>query len=546
LAFFYGIDNFLMASGITSFNEHLLTNMLKVTGFRVIEKLILVVFFFILLMSRAYSFEWQFRPNFSMSEVFSDNLNLSENTKTSGLVTEMSPGVILRGQSPWSNLNLNYRLQGLYNAEADNTVNVHQQLQMNSLFQAIPNTLYLDTKSTISQQNLSNTFIATDNISGKGSIVNNENISISPYLTPHFGQYAVGLLKAGYAGSFFDNNQTTILNNTVAEISNSDTITKQAKLSSGAYFNVIRWNMNYSSQVQNQVNIGQVRFQEYTGDASYFINRKYSVFVQTGYEDNFYQTGQEGNSSIKNGMYYTVGGIWQPGVWYSLEAGYGNNSHVTMRYNPSSNLTANVTYNDRSVGLNLGSTWDANLTYSSLFSKFNAEYHQDTITVQQILSAQSVFPTGVFGAGSQSAQYAVNLPTLINDILIRKHASVNYNYNYGKNSFYANAFSEHRSYQINQIDQMVYGVSGGWQWQFQPRTSFYVQPYWQTLTSNQTGGDNKLYEVQVGLTRNIPIEIGMPLLLKSTLEGRHIKEISGTSGSSYDENRVTANFFVQY
>jgi len=116
--------------------------------------------------SVAMALDWRFSPSLSASEIFSDNLALSENNKKSGFVTEISPGVSLYGNSPWSNFNLNYRMQGLYNAGGRDAIDINHQLNMNSLYQAVRNTLFLETASSISQQNISNSFVTTDNISG--------------------------------------------------------------------------------------------------------------------------------------------------------------------------------------------------------------------------------------------------------------------------------------------------------------------------------------------------------------------------------------------
>ena len=251
-----------------------------------------------------YGFEWIARPNLSMSELFDDNLNLSQTAKKAGAVTEITPGFYLRGQSPWSNVNLNYRLQGFYNAQADDAVTVNHQLQFNSTLQPAQNTLYLDTSASISQQNASNSFLATDNVSGR-SREQNENFSISPYFTPHFGQYATGMLKGGYARSFFNQTnsggETATLANSIGD---SETFSKQVGLTSGTYFNVISWGLNYSGMTQQTAanssgTGGDTRFDSYNANGRYFINSNWNLFAQGGYENNYYQTGNNSNN-LKN------------------------------------------------------------------------------------------------------------------------------------------------------------------------------------------------------------------------------------------------------
>lgn len=499
-----------------------------------------------------FAFDWRLRPNLSMSEIFSDNLNLSENAKKSGFVTEISPGLALSGQSPWSSFNLNYRLQGLYNAGGRDAVDINHQLQMNSLYQAVRNTLFLQTSSSISQQNLSNSFIATDNISGSGSRTETKNFSISPYWTPHFAQYGSGLFKVGYNRVSFDNTNTSQVSPLFSNlISDSQTYTKQARLSSGSYFNRVNWNLNYSSQDQNRDGGGDVRFENYMADGRYFINHQYNVFAQAGYENNDYQTL---SNNINNGFFYTVGAQWRPSLWYSLEVGVGNNKHVTVQFNPSANLTSNITYRNKDVGLNSGSSWDANFNYRAAQANWGFKYFQDTTTVQQVLIEQGIFtldpndPTGrtvirATDATPQAQLFIINLPNLVNDVLVRKRGDLTFSYQTGKSSYNASLYNERRTYQLSASEDTIYGATGGWQWQFAPRLNFFLQPIWQStngITSNER------YDVALGLSRSIPINLGRPSLMNTKVEFRHIEQVSETAGLGYTENRATANFFVQF
>lgn len=508
----------------------------------------------VLSVHKAYAFDWQLRPNLSMSEIFSDNLNLSANAKKSGFVSEVSPSLSLYGQSPWSNFNLNYRLQGLYNAGGRDAVDINHQLQMSSLYQAIRNTFFIETSSSISQQNLSNAFIATDNISGNGNRTQVKNFSISPYLTPHFGQYGSGLFKVGYNRVSFDNSNNSnnaqvspLLNNL---ISDSETFSRQARLSSGSYFNRVNWNLNYSAQDQNRVSGNDVRFEQYMADARYYVNSKFNVFAQGGEENNHYQTL---NNNIKNGFFYTVGGQWSPSRWYSIEAGVGNNDHVTVQYNPSQNLTSNITYQYKSVGLNTGSSWNANLNYRAAQGSLGFKYFQDTTTVQQMLIEQGVIVNGQFVqlTPAQLALFSQNnlgsfitsSANFVDDVIVRKRGDLTFAYQTGKSSYNASVYNERRTYSLSTNQDTIYGVSGSWQWQFESRLSFFLQPLWQ---STEGIVPNKRYDVAMGLTRSIPINLGRPTQMNTRLELRHIEQMSNNAGFDYTENRATANFFVQF
>lgn len=502
------------------------------------------------LTNKAYAFDWSIRPSLSMTEMFSDNLTLSDTAKRSGFVTEVAPGLSMYGISPWSNFNLNYRLQGLYNAGGNDAVDINHQLQMNSLYQVVRNRLFIESNSSISQINTNNSFIATDNLSGNNNRTDAKNFSISPYWTPKFGQYASGLVKVGYQKSTFDN-----LGNskapTLNQISNSDVFSRQASLSSGSKFNHFRWNLNYSAQDQNRDSGDDVKFENYKGDTRYYFSRKYNVFADFGYENNDYQTI---HNDINNGFFYTFGGQWNPSQFYSLEAGYGNNSRVTVRLNPSANLTSHITYENRSVGLNTGSVWNGSLNYRVKQAVVNFNYSQDTTTVQQLLSQQQVFnladPFGntvIDPVTQQPQQFIINSPNLVNDVIINKTANLSLTYQSGKSNYNASVYNTRRTYEQSTEEDNVYGASAGWRWQFQPRLNFYLQPLWQTTDiSGSNGSSNNRYDVALGLSRSIPINLGRPLSMNTNLEFRHIEQKSNISINDYTENRATANFAVRF
>ena len=498
------------------------------------------------------AFEWRIRPSLSMSEVFSDNLELSDNAKKSGFVSEVAPGLSMFGQSPWSNFNLNYRLQGLYNAGGSDAIDINHQLQMNSLYQAVRNTLFLRTSSSISQQNINNSYIATDNITGNRDRTTVTNFNISPYWTPHFGQYASGLFRLGYQQTGFNNGNFVENAEPANQISDSTSYSADARLLSGSKFGKIRWNLNYSLQHQNRDSGEDVQFERYHGDLRYLINRKFNVFANFGYENNDYQTL---NDSINNGFFYTFGGRWSPSRWYSLEAGYGNNYHVTARFNPSNNLTGIVTYRYKNVGLNTGSSWDANINYRAQQGFARFRYSQETTTVQQILTQQYDFnvfdPSGNVLIDPETGLpfiISVDFPILVDDVIISKQGTLTFGYRSGKSSYNISLYNTRRTYELNPQEDNVYGASASWRWQIQPRLNFYLRPTWQSTDISNTGtnSSNTRYDVALGLTRAVPINLGRPLLMQTRLELRHINQMSDLSSNDYTENRATANFFVRF
>ncbi|WP_426992347.1 hypothetical protein [Methylomonas sp. CM2] len=160
-----------------------------------------------------------------------------------------------------------------------------------------------------------------------------------------------------------------------------------------------------------------------------------------------------------------------------------------MTFNPSSNFSSAITYRNKDVGLNTGSSWDANLNYRVQRFSLGFSYSQDTTTLQQLLVEQGFFLrdasgnlTGVTdlqdlisqgflaldGSGNvikgpnyNNSQLVLNPFDLVDDVIVRKRASVNLAYQTGKSRFNATAFNERRSYELRVGEDSAYGISGG-------------------------------------------------------------------------------------
>jgi hypothetical protein len=496
-----------------------------------------------------YALDWKLTPSLSFREIYSDNLNLqSSGNKESGLVTELSPGFSLFGISPKDRFNLSYRMQNLYNAGGESNLDVNHQLQFDSLYQIVSNRLYLESQSSMSQQNTNNNLIATDNISGNSDRTSVSTFSISPYWTPKFGDYATGLVKVQYETVNFDNTDSGNDPAVSTAVSNSNTYGENISLSSGREFRTVNWNLNFSNQDQIRDDGDNIAFQNSSALIRGIINRKFNVFTEVGYANNDFQ---DEISSNTNGLYYTFGGQWRPSVRYSIEVGVGNNSHVTVTANPFSNLNGAITYQHKDIGTNTGDSWQSNFNYRTNKAVMNFTYVTDTTTTQQILSDQQVF-TSVDSFGqtiidpvtNQPAEYNTSNPNLVDDVIVRKSGNLSYSYRTGKSTFNANLLNERRNYQLSGNRDDVWGISGSWNWQAVSRTNIYLRPEWQHTKTTDTKTDR--YDFSLGVNRNIPVNISKHTLMQGQLEYRYINQISDQEENDYIENRFTASLFLTF
>lgn len=499
----------------------------------------------------SYAANWTFSPNLLFQEIYSDNLGLAApgSGAVAGLASSVSPGFGVSRQSAFGNLNLNYRLQGVYNGAGDNAITAYNQLQFNANHTLVPNKFFLNASSSISQQNLSSTQVATDNVSSNNRTSVN-TFSLSPTWTPHFGNYAYGRIGGNF--SSFSTNNSSLTNNTTVSgagsgISDAITYGENVQLNSGTAFKSIGWNLMFNNLETQQLSASNIRYQNATATIRDYLSKTVNFFVQGGYANNDLQSSLAGGSA-NNGVFYTVGAQWNPSRIYSFEVGGGNNSHVTFSFNPMRRLRWVTTFNDNAIGLNPGQTWQTALTYQARRATWSLTHNNSTTTTQALLLEKGsvIYNTGP----NQYVQFPILIPTLGNQVYLTQTWNLSVSFYMGKSNFMVGAFNQSRQSQnvgnnaVNSnLTENVNGINASWNWQFTPKTSTYVVPRWQ-----QISGQFSEYDVSVGLNRSFTSRIN------GRLEFRHINQSSSIAtttatipaNGSFEENRATASLFVRF
>jgi len=482
----------------------------------------------------ALALDWTIRPSASLEQVYSDNIRLSDTNKKSALVTEVRPGVSINGQSSRSTVDLNYNLQGLYNARGDSGVDINNQLQMNTDYEFVRDKLFIESSASVSQQNNSNRRIVIDNISGGDSSSDISTFKISPYWTPHFKGFADGMFRVTYDRVSAEGND---------RLSNTDAVSQNISLTSGNDFSLLSWSLLFNNSDRQNSNGDDVSFQNSQLELRHALGREFNVFARGGQSSNSFASNSNSNS---NGISYTFGGQWKPSQRFSLEAGYGNNRFVTVVISPFNRLHWTATYSDNDIGLNTGSRWNTVLDYTTRRSVWKLSYSEDTMTTQQLLLDQQIFTTSdAFGNSiqgtSNDALRNSTLPTLTDEVFVTKRADISFSFKTGKSDISANAFKTFRTFEQSSNDQEVTGLSTSWNWQFLKRTSSNLRASWQKTESDGINSfSDERFDFSASVTRNILAR------LNGSLEYRFVDQSSNDNLNSYSENRITANLSLQF
>ena len=542
--------------------------------------------------TQSYAFSWTINRSIQAQEIYSDNISLRPSGgEKSAFVESITPGLAITGQSGLSNMNLNYQMQNLYNAGGNNGLSIYHQLSSSSRNTFIPNTLFLNSTSSISQQNINNNQIGASNINGSSNSTNVYMFGLSPSWTPHFANYANGSFLVN-ANTMATGANASSSNNTsnLAPISNTFNLAETMSLNSGAYFQRVNWNLSFINNESYLAKAQNISYQNSSGRMSVPLNAYFNVFTQGGYTNNNYQST---TGSTNGGAYYTTGGQWKPNQFFNLTVGAGNNSYATVFFSPMPRLTSTTTYTDNSVGTsfgqpsaltsgingsgnsgtmntdnsvgtnlgqasgvngsgNSGKNWQTAIHYQAPRSTWTLTHTNTTTTSQQILAENQVL-TGQNQqvdplTGAVSNQFVIGGPIQTNNVIVSTAWNLSVSFNpAGKSTFSVSAYDRDYAYQSgNGNHQKVIGVSGTWNWPFASKTSAFLRPTWQT-TSNQGSENSQYYLVTIGMNRVITPQLNGILQfqhMNQTAEIANINNLIPTSG--YQENRATASLFMRF
>ena len=523
---------------------------------------------------QAHAISWTLNKTIQAQEIYSDNIALAPSGSQQGAFVEaINPVVMITGQSPLSNMNLNYRMQNLYNAGGNNSLNTYNQLQSSSRSTFIPNTLFLNSTSSISQQNINNNQIGASNINGSSNSSNVYTFGLTPIWTPYISNYANGSFQVNANTMATSSNASSFSNSTLTPISNTFNLAETMRLNSGTYFQRVRWNLAFNNNESYVATGKNVSYQNSSARISIPFNAYFNVFTQGGYSSTSYQSS---TGTSNNGAYYTAGGQWQPSQIFSLTVGAGNNSYATVFISPMPRLTWTTTYSDNSIGTsfgqsstatsmastktsasntaatsgiggsgNSGQNWQTALHYQAARSTWSLTHINTTTTSQQILAQNQQLVNPVTNLGPN--QYIINNPILTNNVIVSTAWNLSVSFNPGKSTVTLNAYDQDYTYlNSNRNNQKVIGLSGNWSWPFASKTSLYLRPTWQTIT-NQGTANSEYYRATVGLNRTITPT------LNGILEFQHMNKSSNMSTinelspiSGYQENRVTATLSMRF
>ena len=484
-----------------------------------------------------YAGEWDITPRVTLGETFTDNVNLEPSgEEDAGLITEVTPGIHVKGKSARLIANIDYQLQALfYLGDGGNDVGSNHQLFADITGEVVNDLFFVDASGRIFQ-----TTIDTERRGGGSDLVsgtgagNRTNVygySISPYLRNNFGGYVNGLARYTHSRTFIDDGASGSTSNAFS-----------LNLSSGRNFRQLSWfgNLLHRKQERNS-SAGDVTFKRADGEARYRLSSTFSLVGQAGWRDDDFRTSR---NDLNNGSYWAVGGNWQPSRFFFIGATKGNNlATASFGLFPTRRTSLLVNWQDLEVGSNPGETWTGSFSHRSRRTTWGASYTERTTTTQDQLlesSTRNVFidpETGEVVDNPQPGDNVVIQPvedfTLTDEVFVRKRATGTVGMKTGKSGLRLTVYNERREYEESRTEETTNGVTSSWNYRLAPRTNSILTASWRG-TERDESTDNDRWFVQFDLVRRI-----RPDLLGS-INFRHTQQDSNESRNNYAENRIFA------
>lgn len=249
-------------------------------------------------LAQSLSRQWFFEPSLLVRETWTDNIALqSSGSKSSDWVTELVPGISIRGKTARLQANLDYSLAGIVSARDSQRNNVQNSLNALGAFEAIDKFFFIEASAYITQQAASAFGVRpTSSISDTASRTETRYFSISPYLTGFFGSRASYELR-------FNQAVTRTKGNLVQD---SDSQSWAGRMASSAEQTQFGWLVELEDARDSVKNGLGTHAAFVRGTGSYNFGPPLRLFARVGRELNDYSSEDRANATYGIGLSWAL------------------------------------------------------------------------------------------------------------------------------------------------------------------------------------------------------------------------------------------------
>ncbi len=319
--------------------------------------------------------DWQITPSISINETYTDNVNLTsdDGDQNSDLISEIAPGISIRGRGGRTSLDLDYSFRQFFfkNTDQDESTN---RLNATGQIELWDRVAFIDGTASMSRQVVDSRGATTDTAAGEfNNRTDVRTFDISPYFLHHFGSWVETESRYRFT-------KVSVSGDAAAD---TRTLTESFRANGGRRFQRLQWSLAVKRLKENRDGASpSIRSFTVDNDYTYVWDRNVSLLAGIGYEDI-----EDGTLTKQpKGLTWNAGLAFNPSRRTSLRATYGrrfddNNfafdgTHdLSSRTKVTANFTDKLQTTQRQITQNLnfiGTDSDGNLIDLRTGLPFNA------------------------------------------------------------------------------------------------------------------------------------------------------------------------------
>jgi len=252
--------------------------------------------------------QWSVDSGVSTGLTYIDNVNLASTGQKSDMIATLSPNITLSGKGARANIDLAASIE--FNNLNKSTGSYNTQLQANADVELVERLLFVDAKSTISQNAIDPLVVSgSDNLNNTSNTTTTTTFQLSPYVKGRLKRFADYEVRYTYND----------VANSEGQNSGSSSETISVGLDSGDDFQKFTWGIhgNHKTTAAEQGSSRDNAAMNIT--LGYQVNRKWQVNTTLGKEWN--DTSATGEDP--NGFTWDIGATWTPSPRTDLDFGIG-------------------------------------------------------------------------------------------------------------------------------------------------------------------------------------------------------------------------------
>jgi uncharacterized protein (PEP-CTERM system associated) len=500
-----------------------------------------------LISTASWGGDWKFTPGITLSERYSDNVNLdASGSEQSDWITEITPRISVQRDGARLKVNADYSLQGLLYANGSESSKVRHNLNGRAIAELVEEWFFLDATARMGQAPVSLTDrVGLGDAVGIGNSTSVGSYSLSPYLKHRFGSSATVEARATRDGVF------------ISDSSVSDTSSTRYQLSavSGNGFHPLSWSASYDKSDTSNSGAIDSGSEKASASARYQLNNKFGFLAQAGMEKNDFNGA---TSAVKDYSYYGLGIFYTPSQRFSMDALYnysdnGNFLSGSVSLNPTPRTTLNASTSKRAYGR----SYALNLSHRTRQSNWSLRYQDELTTSQQqflnYLGYVYVYacPTGVeyrpagVPPSNPGACALVSIlkafdQTQLDQTYISKSLTGVVSYTLRRNTWSLSLFNNRRELQLSGDEETTSGINASWNLRLAANTTFTLTGGMSKVESTDANRKDDLWNLALVATRQFNPKV------TGSVEVRRQERESNLPGDEYAENSVAARLNMSF